>query len=140
MSAFMQWVHVSAAVIGVGGMGFLLFLLLPGTRVLAEDQRRLLLKNITGRFRWVSWAVILLLIGSGLYNVRAFYWEVAWGRAWRLLALKIVLAFGVFAAVLLVTLPGKFLERFRARRELWLSVAFWLAMAVILISAYLRRS
>jgi uncharacterized membrane protein len=140
MSTFMQWVHVSAAVIGVGGMGFVLFLLLPGARPLPEDQRRLLLKNILGRFRWVSWAVILLLLGSGLYNVRAYYWEVAWGRAWQFLALKIFLAFCVFAAVLLLTLPGKFFERFRARRELWLSIAFSLAMAVILISAYLRRS
>lgn len=140
MSTFMQWVHVSAAVVGVGGMAFVLFLLLPGARVLAEDQRRLLLRNILGRFRWISWAVILLLLGSGLYNVRAFYWEVAWGRAWRFLTLKIALAFGVFAAVLLITLPGKAFERFRARRELWLYVAFSLAMAVILISAYLRRS
>lgn len=140
MSTFMQWVHVSAAVVGVGGIAFLLFLLLPGSRPLPPDQRAVLLKSVLGRFRWVSWAVIVLLVGSGLYNVRAFYREVAWGRAWKFLTVKILLAFAVFAISLLLTIPAKILERFRARRELWLSIAFSLAMAVILISAYLRRS
>jgi uncharacterized membrane protein len=140
MSTFMQWVHVSAAVVGVGGMAFVLFLLLPGARPLPAEQRRLLLSNVMGRFRWVSWAVILLLVGSGLYNVRAYYWEVAWGRAWQFLSVKIFLALGVFVIVLLLTLPGTIFERFRARRQMWLAIAFSLAMAVILISAYLRRS
>ncbi len=140
MSTFMQWVHLSAAVVGVGGMAFVLFLLLPGSRPLPAEQRRALLRSIFDRFRWVSWAAVVLLLGSGLYNVRAYYWEVAWGRAWQLLSVKILLAFGVFAIVLLLTLPGKVFERFRARREMWLSIAFSLAMVVILISAYLRRS
>ena len=140
MSTFMQWVHLSAAVVGVGGMAFLLFLLLPGARPLGPDQRGALLKNVMGRFRWVSWSVIVLLVGSGLYNVRAYYWEVAWGRAWKFLSVKILLAILVFAISLLLTLPGKVFERFRLRREMWLSIAFSLAMVVILISAYLRRS
>lgn len=140
MSAFVQWVHVSAAVVGVGGMAFLLLLLLPSLGRLNRDQRDLLMKNVMGRFRWVSWSVIVLLLASGLYNVRQFYWEVAWGRAWKFLAVKIVLGFVVFTISLMLTVSLPVFERFRAQRERWLWAAFVIAMAVILISAYLRRS
>jgi hypothetical protein len=51
---------------------------------------------------------------------------------------KIILALFVFAISLLLTLPLKIFDRFRARRQMWLSIAFGLALAVILISAYLR--
>lgn len=140
MPTFMQWIHLSAAVIGVGGIAFLLFLLIPSARVLAPDQRDALFKQVQGKFHGVSWSVIILLIGSGLYNVRANYWELAWGRAWLLLTIKISLALVVFAVALALTLPLPFLARIRAHRERWLALAFALAMIVILISAYLRRS
>jgi len=121
-------------------MGFMLVLLLPSLGRVSADQRDLLMKSLLGRFRWVSWSVIVLLLASGLYNVRQFYWEVAWGRAWKFLALKIALAFVVFTISLLLTLPLRVFDRFRARRERWLWVAFAVAIGVILISAYLRRS
>jgi uncharacterized membrane protein len=140
MSTFMQWIHLSAAVIGVGGMAFLLFLLIPSARALSPDQRDALMKKIQTKFRMVSWSVIILLSGSGLYNVRAYYWELAWGRAWLMLTLKIILALAVFALSLTLTVPVPFFERFRQQRQRWLGVAFTLAMLVILISAYLRRS
>jgi uncharacterized membrane protein len=140
MSTVMQWVHLSAAVVGVGGIASLAFLLIPSVRVLPPEARDALMKRIQGRFRWVSRSVILLLTGSGLYNIRAYYWEFAWGRAWGLLTAKIILALLVFAVSLSLTLPLPFLARFRERREQWLVTAFALSMVVILISAYLRRS
>ncbi len=139
MATFVQWVHLTAAVIGVGGIGFLLVILLPSARLLNPDQRELLLREVSEKFRWASWGVILLLIGSGFYNVREFYWDLRWGMAWTLLTLKIVLALIVFAISLCLTLPLKFLDWFRARRATWLSIAFGLAIVVIYISAYLRR-
>ena len=138
MSTFVQWVHLSAAVIGVGGMAFILLVLLPSTRVLNDEQRASLLKAVLGRFRWVSWSVIALLLASGLYNVK-LVWLVPWGPYWTFLTLKIVLAFGVFAIVLCLTIPLKIFDRFRERRNQWMYTAFGLAMLVILISAYLRR-
>ncbi|HEV2351074.1 MAG TPA: hypothetical protein VG028_14630 [Terriglobia bacterium] len=140
MSTFVQWVHVSAAVLGVGGIAFLYIILLPSVRALNPDQRDTLLKAVLGKFRWVSWAVILLLLISGLYNVRQYYWEVPWGRAWLMLTVKIAFAMLVFAIALGLSLPLKFLHWFRARRQMWLAIALTLAMIVILISAYLRRS
>ncbi len=138
MDTFFQWIHLSAAVIGVGGMAFLLFALFPATGFLGEEHRNRLLREVLGRFRWITWGVIFLLLVSGLYNVR-LVWLVPWGRYWEFLTIKIILAFIVFAIVLLLTLPVSRFKWFRARRELWLSIAFTLAMIVILISAYLRR-
>ena len=140
MSTVMQWIHLAAAVVGVGGIAFLVFLLIPSARVLLPEQRDLLLKKVLRRFRLVSWTVIVLLTASGLYNERAYYWELAWGRAWLLLTVKIVLALLVFAVSLSLTLPLNVLARVRERREQWLVTAFTVAMVVILISAYLRRS
>ena len=138
MSIFAQWVHVSAAVIGVGGMAFMLFVLFPSVRILNEEQLTGLVKAVLGRFRWVSWSVIGLLLASGLYNV-GLVWLVPWGTYWDLLTVKIVLAFAVFAIVLCLTIPLSFFNWFRKRRTVWLSIAFGLGMVVILISAYLRR-
>jgi uncharacterized membrane protein len=138
MSTFAQWVHVSAAVIGVGGMAFMLFVLFPSVGLLDEEQRDRLLKAVLGRFRWVSWLVIVLLLASGLYNVK-LVWLVPWGPYWAFLTFKIVLALAVFVIILCLTIPLKIFERFRERRKKWLYAAFGLAMVVILISAYLRR-
>lgn len=140
MSTFMQWIHLAAAVVGVGGIGFLVFLLIPSTRVLLPEHQDALMKKVLRRFRLVSWSVIVLLIVSGLYNLRAYYWELAWGRAWLLLTMKILLALLVFGVSLSLTLPFPLLAKLRKRREQLLVTAFALAMVVILISAYLRRS
>jgi uncharacterized membrane protein len=139
MSTIFQWVHIGAAVIGVGGIGFLIIVLLPSLSVLSADQRDQLARAVMRRFRWVSWTVIVLLLASGLYNVR-LVWEAPWGTYWRLLTVKISLAFLVFAISLGLTLPFNLLETFRARRKLWLMLALALALVVILISAYLRRA
>jgi len=138
MATFAQWVHVSAAVIGVGGMAFMLFVLFPSVGILNEEQRDGLLKVVLGRFRWVAWSVIVLLLASGLYNIK-LVWLVPWGPYWKFLAVKIALALIIFAIVLCLTIPLSIFNRFRKRRSLWLSIAFSLGMVVILISAYLRR-
>jgi uncharacterized membrane protein len=138
VTALVQWVHLISAVVGVGGIAFVLVVLLPSLRVLGDDQRTLLLKTVMGRFRWASWAAILLLLGSGLYNLRLRAWEAPWGTYWRFLTVKIFLALCVFIISLLLTLPFPALDRVRAKRQLWLSIALGIAAAVILISAYLR--
>ena len=138
MATFVQWVHVSAAVIGVGGMAFMLFVLFPSAGLLDEEQRHRLLKAALGRFRWISWSVMILLLASGLYNVK-LVWLVPWGPYWTFLTVKIALALAVFGIIICLTLPLKIFDRFRERRNQWLYAAFGLAMLVILISAFLRR-
>lgn len=138
MSTFMQWVHLSAAVICVGGIAFMLLVLFPATVHLDQEQQDNLLNVVQGRLRWVSWSMILLLLGSGLYNVK-LVWLVPWGPYWRFLSVKIALALVVFIIILCFTIPLRIFDGFRKRRSPWLYTAFVLAMIVILISAYLRR-
>jgi uncharacterized membrane protein len=139
MPTLVQWIHVTAAAIGVGGMAFLLLILMPSLGALPPEHRDLLAKRVMDRFRWMIWSAIVVLLGSGLYSIRQYYWEVAWGKSWALLTVKIVLAFLVFVLALALTLPVKLFEWARARPRLWLAIAVGLAIAVIFISAYLRR-
>jgi uncharacterized membrane protein len=138
MSTFLQWVHVTAVVLSVGGLAFLL-IVLPGLGDLQPEQRDHLFKQVTNRFRWVLWSSMAIILLSGLYNIREYYWEVAWGKSWELLTVKIVLACVVFAIALAVTLPFKLFDWVRARRQMWLAIAVGISAAVIFISAYLRR-
>jgi uncharacterized membrane protein len=139
MATVMQWVHVMSAIVGLGGMGFMVLILIPSLGVLSAEQREALSKAVARRFRWASWRAITLLLISGIFNISRFYWEEQWGRAWKLLTLKILLSFGLFGIVLALTIPLRLFEPLRARRRTWLLVAFTLGMVVVLISAYLRR-
>jgi uncharacterized membrane protein len=139
MTTVMQWVHLMAGVVGLGGMGFMLIILIPSLGVLTADQREALSKAVAGRFRWATWSAMTLLLLSGLYNIRRYYWEEPWDRAWKFLALKVLLSFILFAIILALSIPLRVFERMRARRRTWLLVAFILGVVVVLISAYLRR-
>jgi len=139
MTTFVQWVHLMGAVLGVGGLAYVLLILLPALSALSPQERAVVCTTLTRRFGWLSCGAVLFLLLSGLYNVREYYWEVAWGRSWALLTVKIILSFALFGIVLSLTLPLKFLDRVRARRHRWLIVALALGATVILISAYLRR-
>ena len=70
MSTLVQWLHVTAVVIGVGGMAFLLFILMPSLGALDPEHRDLLAKQVMDRFRWVIWSAIIVLLVSGLYSIR----------------------------------------------------------------------
>jgi uncharacterized membrane protein len=120
-------------------MAFLLLILIPSLGVLSAEQREALSKAVASRFRWATWSAVILLLLSGLYNVRRFYWEEPWGPAWKFLTLKILLSFTLFGIVLGLAIPFRLFEPLRARRRTWLLVAFILGVVVVLISAYLRR-
>ena len=128
-----------SAIVVLGGMGFMLLILIPSLGVLTVEQRDALSKAVASRFRWATWSAVALLLLSGLYNVRRFYWEEPAGRAWDFLTLKILLSFSLFIIVLALTIPFRLFEPLRAHRRTWLLVAFILGVVVVLISAYLRR-
>jgi uncharacterized membrane protein len=138
LATFVQWVHLTAAIIGVGGMAFMLFVLFPSVAILDDEQRAGFQKAVLGRFNWVWWLVIFLLLASGLYNVK-LVWLAPQGTYWKFLTIKIALSLVVFTVVLFLTIPLRIFNWFRKHSTVWLSIAFSLALLVILISAYLRR-
>lgn len=139
MAIFIQWVHLIAAVVVLGGLGFLLLVLIPSLPTLSAEEREAFSQAVATRFRWATWIAVSLLLLSGLYNVRRYYWEVPWGTAWTFLSLKMGLSFAMFGILLALSLPFRMFDPLRARRRLWLLVAFSLGVVVVLVSAYLRR-
>jgi putative copper export protein len=139
MPTIIHWIHLIAAVFSVGGLAFILFVVIPSLKVLDPEDRELISRRIMYRFLWLNLAATFLLFVSGLYGIRQFYWEVAWGWSWVLLTVKIVLALIVFIISLALTLRIKILDRIRAQQQTWLTIALGLGMAIIFIAAYLRR-
>ena len=99
------WIHILAATVWIGGMVALGLLFVP---LLRDDRYADIATSLfyesALRFRWVGWGALLVLIVTGLANVRmrgvpwsawgeASFWAGAWGRAlgWKLGTLFLVL-------------------------------------------------
>lgn len=139
MNPAIQWVHLLAAVVAVGGVVFVRAVLLPASE--SEPGDASLVQRAVGRFRPVLWTCIALLLVSGLYNV--FLVAVRGGLTvtgyTHILMTKIVLALVMFGIAFGLTLPGDPATGLRARRKLWLSVNVALGLVILFLSAYLRR-
>ncbi|MBI4240282.1 MAG: DUF4149 domain-containing protein [Candidatus Rokubacteria bacterium] len=90
------WLHILAAAVWIGGMGFLVVVLVP---VLRRPEHRAAAPALicgTGvRFRWVGWISLGVLLASGTFNLafRGIGWaDVTTGRFWQgPLGIKILL-------------------------------------------------
>lgn len=80
------WLHMMAATVWLGGMLFLVLILVPVLRRREyEGIASGLIHRIGVRFRWVGWICLGLLLASGTLNLayRGFGWEDIWsGRLW----------------------------------------------------------
>lgn len=99
------WLHILAAMIWIGGMAALGLLFIPLLRrERFKDLATPLLHESALRFRWIGWGALIVLIVTGLMNVRmqgvawsawldAGFWGTAWGQAlgWKLIVVMIVL-------------------------------------------------
>lgn len=98
------WLHILAAATWLGGILFLVFVLVPVTRQPAFRAGAGALIEATGRrFRWVGWMALGLLAASGVVQLayRGFAWADVWsGRLWQgpfgqMLGLKLLLVAGI---------------------------------------------
>ncbi len=104
------WLHLLAAAIWIGGMVFLAAVIIP---VLRQPAYRQLLRPLVGevgrRFRWVGWALLAILVLTGLVNLsyRGFgLTDLASARLWgtsfgKVLVWKAVMVGLMIGAVLL---------------------------------------
>ncbi len=99
------WVHILAAAVWIGGMVFLVVVLVPVTR--RPEYRGVaasLIHWTSLRFRWIGWLCLGLLLLTGTFNLiqRGFGWGDLWsGRLWEglsggILAVKLLLLGVVF--------------------------------------------
>ncbi len=138
MIVLMQWLHLLAAVVGVGAVVFFRVLLLPSLGSLPPEQRNALIERLTHRFRLAIWFAIILLIFSGVFNLLESP-RLAEPAYRHVLEVKLVLALVLCSIALVATLPLSSLNRIQQKRSALLSTNVVLGVIIILLSAYLRR-
>ena len=141
MTILMQWLHVVAAVLAVGGVACVRFAILPAIEELDEGAREELLEVIQTRFRQIIVISMGLLLVTGLYNVgvAAAAGTLTTPAYLHPVIVKIVLALIVFKIAFMLMIPGPAFSGVKANRKKWLTINFVLGLVVILIAAYLRR-
>lgn len=137
----MRWAHIFAAVIAVGGVIFMRFVLAPAAKkTLTDDQHEQLRTALTRRWKMVVHLCILLFLVSGFYNYLFVARLEHSGQALyhMLFGIKFLLALGVFFVAIGLTSSKPWAVLFRERRALSQIVLVVLAAAVICVGGYMK--
>lgn len=139
LDTLMQWLHLGGVIIGVGGVAFARFVLIPTAAALPPEQRAPFMARIGARFNPILWTAIGVILVSGLYNMLSSLQAGVDARYQAVLGLKVLLALVLFAIAFLITLPFPALAGMQKQRPRWLLVNLALATLIVLLSAALRR-
>ena len=152
LGLLLRWGHVLAAITAVGALIFSRFALLPALEDLDDATRDRVHEGI--RRSWMKWVMgaITLLLLTGLANYLLLISRAnteAWGgngRAWMrfhgyhaFMGVKILFAFALFYLASALVGRGEATQWARDDRKKWLTIALGLALAVVIISGYLRQ-
>lgn len=66
---FSVWIHILAATIWIGGMFFLILVVVPWLRGGGQRQAGALLRETASRFRTIAWACFAILLLTGTFNL-----------------------------------------------------------------------
>lgn len=120
--------HVLSAILAVGGVAFLRFVVMPAAEGLPESERRAFLARGAKRFTPILHGAFLVLILTGLHHITRL---VRSGLAIPgSLVVKIILALVIIFVGVALTLPRGF-EGMKARRKEWLLLNLILAAVVV---------
>lgn len=138
-----QWLHILAAVLAIGGVFCLRFVLSPAIKRLPPEHSGAtgpLLQSVGRGFKMVVHASVGLLILTGVYRlVQVLPFIKDWTSYHMVLGVKILLALILFVVAIMLTLPGQQPNYFQRNRDRWLLFNFILGAVVVLLSATLRR-
>ncbi len=127
----LRWLHIASVATLVGGTLYG-WLTLRATRdTVSADVVTRLGDAVAARYRPWAWLAIAGLLISGLYNIVSVPGHSTRYHVW--LGVKLLLALHVFASAILA------MRRGHPRRPRLLASAAFSGLAIILISAYLRR-
>ncbi|HEV8066902.1 MAG TPA: hypothetical protein VGP76_04135 [Planctomycetaceae bacterium] len=135
-----RWLHVSTAIVLVGGTVFIRFVLTPNAEQLPQAEHDRLRELVTANWRKFVRAGIVLFLLTGFYNYLVVAVPQHHGDKLyhMLMGIKIVAAFGVFfLAEALVGRSAAF-AGLRQGRKTWLLVLIVVAFAIVAISSLLR--
>jgi uncharacterized membrane protein len=132
LGILMRWLHIASVATLIGGMLYGWLVLVPATAALTAEARKTLVDKTAEHFRPLVFGAIIALLISGGYNLAVTPGHNA--RYYVLLVVKLMLVAHVFAVgIVLVT------KNPEHRGRLFTGAAIS-GLAIILISAYLRRT
>ncbi|MDQ7041624.1 MAG: DUF4149 domain-containing protein [Rhodothermus sp.] len=145
---FSVWLHILAATIWIGSMIFLGVVVVPLLRRPEFGSvRTAMLYQLGLRFRWMGWAVLLLLVVTGIVNIgyRGYdwadfwsgrLWQGPWGRtlAWKLVLVLLVMGISAVHDFYLGPRTMQLLERSEASAEHLRRMASYLGRLMTLLS------
>ncbi len=107
---FSVWVHLLAAMLWLGGMLFLIFVLVPALRGESGELRGRLVDTVGLRFRTVGWTCLLLLLLTGSANILL--------RGYSLTGTLLIAKLALFGVILVLSFIHDFVIGPRATRAM----------------------
>ncbi len=134
-----RWLHITAAVAGLGGIFFLVLVMLPALRDAPEAAA--IADAVRRRYKRVAHAAIGLLLLTGFYNYLAVTSPKAAAEPFRgtyhmVIGIKILLSLALFTLAILLLVPVRAIHE---RRRQWLAVNAVLGLVILALAAYLRK-
>lgn len=132
LAVTMRWIHITSVVTLIGGFIFARFALAPALASIAEPERAALGKRVVGGFTHLLYAVLVTVLGSGLYNYLTKPSYPPHYHMW--IGIKFLFALHIFAVTILYAVP----DTEEAKRNRWLTGMIVSGLIIFAISAYLR--
>ena len=136
-----RWTHILFAVIAVGGVFFMRFVVHGAAAEALDEAGHKALRDAVLK-RWKRWVMISipLLLASGLYNylVVTRHHHSGQGLYHALFGVKFLLALGFFMLGSVLTGRAKVFNRLRERAPLWQGVLIALGVLIILIAGVMK--
>jgi uncharacterized membrane protein len=132
--------HITGAVIAVGGAIFAAFVVLPAVHSIPQEARPSFHEAVRGRYAKLVLIAITLLVVSGFFNyirneVPAHKGQPAYHA---IMGIKILLALVVFFLASALTGRSKAFEKVRERRKRYLAINLFLGLVIFALGALLR--
>lgn len=139
-----RWLHLSAAIVAIGGALFMRAVLVPSVRAtLTDEQRAALHEEVIGRWKLLAMISMAVLLVTGFVN---FFMvslpatkndEEMAGLYHMIFGLKFMAALGVFFIASALTGKSKALEGIRAAAPKWLAIVVVLGLVIVAMAGML---
>jgi uncharacterized membrane protein len=131
LNVLMRWLHLSSMVVLIGGVLYARFVIVPALTSLPAQDQDTLGAAMAARYRSLLYLAMLLLTGTGIYNM---VMNLGRGPVYQaLLGVKMLLVLHVFAVGFLIVKPK---NPKRARMMTGIVIS---GLIIIAISAVLRQ-
>lgn len=135
-----RWLHVGTAIVLVGGLFFMRFILGPAASQISDEEHVKLRELVIGRWKRFVHGGIGLFLLTGFYN---YIWVLTplhkGDKLYHpLIGTKILLAFAVFFLSSALVGQSKAFAGLRAQSRFWQGVILFLAALIIGISGFAK--